>query len=222
MVAAYFRFPLCVYALTTARSTGTPQISDDYRGIEFEAVAITSSSSPPLSGSRILDRNSEVSIQQPNMPSQEAGSNPAPGPSSGATERQAQDAQGAGPTSPPRTEQELVQVRTRKSMSSPSKSSTVNLALGYFPQPRVRISPAGCLGRFRPPVRGAPFDFSQDPEVYCTLQPCPTCSSTSTVVAPLNGALSAVAWSPGLPPLHRVPAYIMCYAMCNFQPLANK
>lgn len=44
MVAAYFRFPLGVYALTTARSTGTSQISDDFiEGIEFEAVSIASS-----------------------------------------------------------------------------------------------------------------------------------------------------------------------------------
>lgn len=157
MVAAYFRFPLGDCALATARSTSTLQISDDYRGIEFEAVSITSSPSPPLFASRILHRDSEVSIQQPNMPSQEAGSNPAPGPSSGAAERQAQGAQGAGAgaTSPPRTEQELAQVCTRKSMSSPSKSRTVNLAPGYFPQPRVRISPElAVLDDSDPPFAG--------------------------------------------------------------------
>lgn len=118
MVTAYFRFPLGVYALTTARSTGTSQISDDFvEGIEFEAVSIASSSSP-LFATRILDKDLGSQPQQFNMPSQEAGSNAAPGSSSG---RQAQDAQGTGETSPPRTEQELAQVRTPKSKSPPKQ-----------------------------------------------------------------------------------------------------
>lgn len=61
MVAAYFRFPPGVYVPTTARSTGTLQISRRlHQGIEFEAVSIRSSS-PPLSGTRFLDGNLEVS-----------------------------------------------------------------------------------------------------------------------------------------------------------------
>lgn len=165
MVAAYFRFPLGVYALTTARSTSTLQISRRlHRGIEFEAVSITSSS-PPSFASPILHRNLDVSIQQPNMPSQEAaGSNPAPGPSSGAADRQAQDAQGAGATSPPRTEQELAQVRTRKSETSPSKSSMVKHSHSAIFHNHVFASPPSWLPwTIHTPVRGAPFRFLPRP-----------------------------------------------------------
>ena len=83
------------------------------------------------------------------MPSQEAGSNPAPGSPSGTPARQAQEAQetqqGAAATSPPRTEQELAQVRMRTKQSHPQAHAAqqqATLALGYFPQPRVCIFPS--------------------------------------------------------------------------------
>lgn len=192
MVAAYFRFPLGVYALTTARSTGTSQISDDFiEGIEFEAVSIASSL-PPLFVTRILDSNLGRQPQQLSMPSQEASSNAAPGSSSGSTDRQAQDAQGAGGTSPPRTEQELAQVRTPKPKSPQSNSNTVK-------PPRTRLfSITTCshlpkLGDLddSDPRSWAPFDFSQDPEFYCILHPCPALQQheLDAAVAPLIGSL---------------------------------
>lgn len=219
MVAAHFRFPLGVYALTTARSTSTPQISRRlHRGIEFEAVSIASSSPFVILQAESLTATWKLASSNPNMPSQEAGSGPAPGTSSGAGDRQVQDAQGgAGPTSPPRTEQELAQVRTRKSKSSPSKSSAVNarLALGYFPQPRVPISPR--LAGWTPwaiqtPVRGASFDFPQDPELYCI----PACSSTSSVVVPRNGSQKpSLNCSLARRPVAPVPA--LYYVLCHVQ-----
>ncbi|KAI7787115.1 hypothetical protein LA080_001207 [Diaporthe eres] len=124
------------------------------------------------------------------MPSQEAGSNPAPGPSSGAAERQAQGAQGAGAgaTSPPRTEQELAQVCTRKSMSSPSKSRTVNLALGYFPQPRVRIFPELAVSDDSDPPFAGPLSISPK-----TLRSTASCNHA-------RPAAARVLWPSGISP----------------------
>lgn len=159
MVAAYFRFPLGVYALTTARSTGTPQISDDCA----EALSSRLSLSHHHRFRRCLQAKSSTatwepatSNQQPNMPSQEAGSNPAPG--SGSADRQAQDAQGAGATSPPRTEQELAQVRTRRIKVIPKqKQHTQPSHSAIFPQPRARISPGWTPWTIQTPRPWAPF-----------------------------------------------------------------
>ena len=165
------------------------------------------------------------------MPSQEAGSNPAPGSSSGSADRQAQDAQRARATSPPRTEQELAQVRK----SSQVKVKVTPQAKAAPSNPRTRLfSITTCshlpkLGAFDdsdPPFVGPPSTSPLGPEVCCILHPCPACSSSRTAVAPLNGSQKSGlngSHSPGRPGLtHRVPAYIMCYAMYNLQPLANK
>lgn len=193
MVAAYFRFPLGVYALTTARSTGTPQIpGDNTEAFEFEAVPITSSPPPPL----ICDPKSSTATwkssakHRPNMPSQEAGSNPAPGSSSGSADRQSQDAQGTGAaTIPPRTEQELAQVRTRESKLSPKQEAARStLALGYFPQPRVRVFPKMAASTTQTP-RSWPF-FRLSPKNLRSAASCthvPARSSTGSAAAPLNG-----------------------------------
>lgn len=152
MVAAYFRFPLGVYALTTARSTGTPQISDDSIEVLTSRLSLSYHHRRRFFASQLLDRNLGLSDPAPatpkpqtNMPSQEAGSDPAPGSSSGSADRQAPDTQRAEATSQPRTEQELAQVRTRKSIVIPNQAEVAQpktLALGYFPQPRVRTSPS--------------------------------------------------------------------------------
>lgn len=131
------------------------------------------------------------------MPSQDAGSNSAaPGPPSDSSDRQdqeareAQEAQRAEATGrAPRTEQELAQVRMRKTkqklnaQDKPAQST-----------PRTRLfSTTTCshlspkLGPFmiQPPGRGP---LLTSPKLFCILHPypCPAYSSRSTAIAPLS------------------------------------
>lgn len=193
MVAAYFRFPLGVYALTTARSTGTHQIpGDNTEAFEFEAVPITSSPPPPL----ICDPKSSTATwkssakHQPNMPSQEAGSNPAPGSSSGSADRQSQDAQGAGAaTIPPRTEQEMAQVRSRESKLPPKQKQHGQTSHSAIFHNHVFASSPGWPPSTTQTPRSWLF-FRLSPKDLRPAASCthvPACSSTGGAAAPLKG-----------------------------------
>lgn len=221
----HLRFPPCVYALTTARSAGTLQISDDC--LDEALISRLSLSHHHhrrrhYLQARILDSNPDLSSQQPTMPSQEAGSSS--GSPSGSADRQAQDAQAAGATSPPRTEQELAQVRTPKSMSSPQqKQHTRPSHSAIFHNHVFASSPSRTPLTIQTPRSWGPPRFSQDPEVYCITHPCPVGSSTGAVAAPV--LLSTAprmrpelpVTSSGRPAFHIAPCPRTCQVLCHVQ-----
>lgn len=163
------------------RSTGTLQIPRrPHQGIEFEAVCIRSSP-PPSFGTRILDGNLENNDPAAQHAFARTRLQSCPWlilglsrPSGSGRSRSPQDRAGTG-------------TGTYAHIQAPQSS----LALGYFPQPRVRISPKPAAFDDSDPRSWALFRVGQDPEVCCKLHPCSGLQqhgSTGTAVAPLNGS----------------------------------
>lgn len=233
MVAAYFRFPLGVYALTTARSTGTPQISGDYiEAFEFGAVPITSSSSPLICNPN--PRQQLGTQQNSNLTC--LHKTPAP----------------ILPLAHPRAQQtvslrmlrELEQqqshpgqirnwpryVRANQSLLPKQKQHGQTSHSAIFHNHVFASSPSWPRRRrrFRPPFV-APLPCS--PKNLRSAASCthvPACSSTSVALAPLNG-LQKSAWmptpSPGRPASYHTPCpriYHVPLPCAFFQPLANE